>query len=166
MANLANTGVVLALGVDGLLPEEEGGRVSLREDGRTRFDYPVGPSLQEMFREAHKAVARLEFAAGAKEVLPLHVDPLIMRSVDEVPLLDTREYGALKHGIFSAHQMGGCAMGVDPEESVVDSTLRYHGLDNLFVVDGSVFPTALGVNPSESIYGLAHWGYPFVAARV
>lgn len=166
MAKLPNTGVVLALGVDGLLPEEEGGRVSLREDGRTRFDYPVGPPLQEMFREAHKAVARLEFAAGAKEVLPLHVDPLVLRSVDDVPLLDTREYGALKHGIFSAHQMGGCAMGVDPEESVVDSTLRYHGLDNLFVVDGSVFPTALGVNPSESIYGLAHWGYPFVAARV
>jgi len=47
---------------------------------------------------------------------------------------------------------------------VVDSTLRYHGMDNLFVVDGSVFPTGLGVNPQESIYGVARWASQFVAA--
>jgi choline dehydrogenase-like flavoprotein len=49
---------------------------------------------------------------------------------------------------------------------VVDSKLRYHHLDNLFVVDGSVFPTALGVNPQESIYGIARWGAQHVRAAV
>jgi choline dehydrogenase-like flavoprotein len=34
--------------------------------------------------------------------------------------------------------------------------LRHHTLTNLHVVDGSIFPTSLGVNPQESIYGIAH----------
>ena len=55
-------------------------------------------------------------------------------------------------------------MGGDPRTSVVDSTLRYHGMDNLFVVDGSVFPTSLGVNPQETIFGIARWASQFVAA--
>ena len=65
--------------------------------------------------------------------------------------------------VATAHQMGGCGMGKDPRTSVVDSQLRYHGLDNLFVVDGSVFPTSLGVNPQETIFGIARWASQFVA---
>ena len=34
---------------------------------------------------------------------------------------------------------------------------------DLFVVDGSVLPTSLGVNPSETLYGLAHLATDFVA---
>jgi choline dehydrogenase-like flavoprotein len=53
--------------------------------------------------------------------------------------------------------MGGCKMGDDPSRAVVRSSdLRHHTLENLHIVDGSVFPTSLGVNPQESIYGLAH----------
>ena len=39
-------------------------------------------------------------------------------------------------------------------ESVVDSWGRHHQLKNLHVLDGSLFPTSLGVNPQETIYGL------------
>jgi choline dehydrogenase-like flavoprotein len=48
-------------------------------------------------------------------------------------------------------------MSDDPKKGVVRSDdLRHHQLDNVHVVDGSVFPTSLGVNPQLSIYGLAH----------
>ena len=48
-------------------------------------------------------------------------------------------------------------MGDDPAVSVVRSSdLRHHTIENLHVIDGSVFPTSLGVNPQESIYGLSH----------
>jgi choline dehydrogenase-like flavoprotein len=58
--------------------------------------------------------------------------------------------------VFTAHLMGGCRMGSDPRTSVVRSEdLRMHEYDNVWVIDGSVFPTSLGVNPQESIYGLA-----------
>jgi choline dehydrogenase-like flavoprotein len=59
------------------------------------------------------------------------------------------------HTLFSAHQMGGCAMGEDPRRSVVDSRGRHHEIQNLWIADGSVFPTSLGVNPQLSIYALA-----------
>lgn len=156
LEQLAHTGVLLALSVDGLLPNDEGGTVSLRDDGRIRFDYPVGDHLKESFRAAHKVMTQINFAAGAKQVASAHVEPIIMSSKSDISRLQKAEYGAFKHGIFSAHQMGGCAMGADPSKSVVDDQLKFHTMDNLYVVDGSVLPTALGVNPSQTIYGLAH----------
>ena len=62
--------------------------------------------------------------------------------------------------------MGGCTMGSDPATTVVDTDLRMHDLKNTFVVDGSVLPTALGVNPSQTIYGLAHRAVKTVAESV
>ena len=60
----------------------------------------------------------------------------------------------------------GLTMGDDPKTSVVNPELRHHRISNLYVVDGSVFPTALGVNPSLTIYGLAHMARDRVAAAV
>ncbi len=51
----------------------------------------------------------------------------------------------------TAHLMGGCRMGDDPRTSVVGSDGRSWDIDNLFVCDGSLFPTAGGVNPSMTI---------------
>ncbi|MGE0315084.1 MAG: GMC family oxidoreductase [Lautropia sp.] len=51
----------------------------------------------------------------------------------------------------TAHLMGGCRMGDDPSSSVVDAAGRSWDIDNLFVCDGSLFPTAGGVNPSLTI---------------
>jgi len=39
----------------------------------------------------------------------------------------------------------------------VSARLKHHHVDNLFVVDASVFPSSLGVNPQETVFGLAHW---------
>ena len=45
-------------------------------------------------------------------------------------------------------------MGEDPAQAVVDSRGRHHQLDNLSVLDGSIFPTSIGANPQLSIYGI------------
>ncbi|AKU93259.1 GMC family oxidoreductase [Vulgatibacter incomptus] len=166
LSRLAHVGVLIALSVDGILPGDEGGTVSLRRDGRVRVDYPVGERLEESFRASCLAMARIQLAAGAREVRSLHLEPVTLRSEADLPLLERAPWGALRHSIFTAHQMGGCAMGADPATSVVDSTLRHHEIHNLFVVDGSVFPTSLGVNPSETIYALAHWALDRVASAV
>lgn len=163
MEQLPNATALLALCVDGLVPGDDGGTVSLRGDGRIRVDYPVGPALEEGFKAAHKALAELTLASGARQAISMHADPIPMGSPADLGLLDSARYGAHEHGIFTAHQMGGCGMGAD---GVVDSRHRFRGVDNLFVVDGSVLPTALGVNPSQTIYGLAHRARQFVAGAV
>jgi choline dehydrogenase-like flavoprotein len=53
------------------------------------------------------------------------------------------------------HELGGCRMGTDPRTSVVDANCRTHDVPNLYVVDGSVFPSASEKNPTLTIMALA-----------
>lgn len=156
MAQLPHLSTTLALSVDGLHDTVPGGEVRLLPNGQPKLHYPIGPALVESFRASTLAMARVHLAAGAEQVVSLHMQPVELRSESDLPKLEAAPYGALEHAIFSAHQMGGCAMGADPETSVVDTDHRVRGQDGLWVVDGSVLPTALGVNPSQTIYGLAH----------
>ena len=50
-----------------------------------------------------------------------------------------------------AHQCGTCRFGSDPKTSVLDLNCRTHDVDNLYVVDGSFFPSNSGVNPTLTI---------------
>lgn len=155
MKALPRTGVLIGLLIDGFLSSEAGGTVSLRHDGRVSFDYPLSNSHHEAMREAMKAMARIQFAAGAREVVTFHDPPLRLRSAEDVARIDEAPLGPNRCAVFTAHAMGGAAMGEDPRSSVVDSGLKHHHLDNLYVIDGSVFPTSLGVNPQLSILGIS-----------
>ena len=53
------------------------------------------------------------------------------------------------------HLMGTARMGKDPERSVVNEWGRSHDVKNLFIVDGSLFVTSAGVNPTCTIQALA-----------
>jgi choline dehydrogenase-like flavoprotein len=53
------------------------------------------------------------------------------------------------------HLLGTARMGNDPERSVVDANGQSHEVDNLFIVDGSVFVTGAAVNPTPTIQALA-----------
>lgn len=166
MSQLPHVGTIIGLCIDGFLAGDDGGAVSLRGDGRVRVDYPIGPALAEAMREATITIARIELAAGARLVRSLHADPIDVTGPDDLEALARAAYGAHAHSIFSAHQMGGAAMGADAATSVVRADHRHHVVPNLYVVDGSVFPTSLGVNPSETIYALAHRAVDLVAAAV
>jgi len=55
----------------------------------------------------------------------------------------------------TAHAMGSLVTGNDPATSVVDANGKVHGMQNLYVGDGSVLPRASRVNPALTIYA---WG--------
>ncbi|MGC7101344.1 GMC oxidoreductase [Amycolatopsis lurida] len=58
--------------------------------------------------------------------------------------------GAQSNGVLG-HECGTCRFGDDPKTSVLNPDNRAWGLDNLYVVDASMFPSSTGMNPSLSI---------------
>jgi choline dehydrogenase-like flavoprotein len=158
MEALPHTSAVIALLIDGFQPDEACGTVRLKSDGQPRLDYPFSARMEEAARAAQADAARILLASGALEVRSLHGRPVVLKSLADLPALDAAPFGPNQLAVFSAHQMGGCAAGSDAATSVVRGDLRHHQLENLFVLDGSVFPTSLGVNPQLSIFGIASLG--------
>lgn len=155
MERLRYFNTLIALTIDGFDLSEPGGTVTLSRRGVPALRYELRERNFEAFREAMKTTARIQFAAGARRVMTLHNDAVRLTNVAEVDLIDRARFEPNSMSIFSAHQMGGCAMGDDPARAVVDSRGKMHGTANLWICDGSVFPTGLGVNPMLSIYGVA-----------
>jgi choline dehydrogenase-like flavoprotein len=163
MKLLPNAAAHLALTIDGFHDDVVGGTVSVSASGRPVLDYPIVERQWKAMREAQKQLAKIDFAAGAYAVSTAHDPPLTMRSENDIAKIDDMPFEACKVAVFSAHQMGGCAMSDDPKLGVVRAAdLRHHDVENLYVVDGSVFPTSLGVNPQLSIYGVSR----LVATRI
>ncbi|MDT3680164.1 MAG: alpha/beta fold hydrolase [Burkholderiaceae bacterium] len=63
----------------------------------------------------------------------------------------TRTFGR----IVTVHPLGGCPMGDDPANSVVNSFGAVHGYPGMYIADGSVMPGPVGVNPSLTIAAFA-----------
>lgn len=67
---------------------------------------------------------------------------------------------ALGRNLISVHPLGGCGLGDDPDHGVVDHTCRAFSAngrlhEGLYVMDGSIIPRSLGVNPGLTITALA-----------
>jgi cholesterol oxidase len=83
---------------------------------------------------------------------------------------DATPFYALEGGPLSkfatVHPLGGCPMADDPARGVVDDTGAVHGHPGLHVLDGSIVPTSLGVNPSKTIAALAERGVDRLVERL
>jgi cholesterol oxidase len=87
----------------------------------------------------------------------------LKRTANEVAAAaEATPFYALEGGPLSkfttVHPLGGCPMADDPAHGVVDDVGRVHGYPGLYILDGSIVPTALGVNPSKTIAALAERG--------
>jgi choline dehydrogenase-like flavoprotein len=67
----------------------------------------------------------------------------------------TIELEMARYGAYGGHHLGTARMGTDPKTSVVDSDCRVHGMENLYVAGGAVFPTSSQANPTLTIVALA-----------
>ncbi|MEO7760611.1 MAG: GMC oxidoreductase, partial [Casimicrobiaceae bacterium] len=155
MRDFNRTHVLLALLRDGFHPDSQGGRVLLRDDGSPSLDYALNDFVFAGVRRAYLAMAEIQFAAGARHVLPIHEDAQPYTSWQEArKAIGDLNLKPLSTRIVSAHVMGGCPMGAVAEQGVVDAQGRHHQLPNVSVFDGSLFPTSVGANPQLSIYAL------------
>jgi choline dehydrogenase-like flavoprotein len=167
MKEFPNTQVLIALLRDGFHPGSPGGNVGLRDDGSPALAYPLTPFVWDGVRRALLAMAEIQFAAGARRVLPVHERAAPYASWTEAKAaIATLPLEPLLTRIVSAHVMGGCGMARDAREGVVDTHGCHFQLENVSVHDGSVFPTSLGANPQLSIYGLVARNASALAARL
>ena len=131
--------------------------MQLRGDGSPLLDYPLNDFVMDGARRALLSMAEIQFAAGARSVLPVHELATLctswaqardtIRALPMKPLL-TR--------VVSAHVMGGCGMAGDAARGVVRPDGVHWQVGNLSVHDGSLFPTSIGANPQLSVYGLVN----------
>jgi len=75
------------------------------------------------------------------------------KKVNGIPLNQASEIFAGKG--TTAHILGGCAIGPDKDHGVIDRQNRVYGYEGMYVVDGSMMPANLGVNPSLTITAMA-----------
>jgi choline dehydrogenase-like flavoprotein len=54
------------------------------------------------------------------------------------------------------HPMGTAKMGLESSKSICDSNLQVHGIDNLYLISGAVFPTGSNTNPTFTVLALAN----------
>ena len=135
---------------------EAQGSVTSGWGGRDKVVYTPTERDMRTGRRALSVLVRLMFAQGAKEVWPgVHGLPTVLTSEDQIKLVEEGPIDPRAYSMVASHLFGAARMGPDPKTSVVGLDFSVHSVKGLYVVDSSVFPTNLGVNPQHSIMGLA-----------
>ncbi|MFV0681246.1 GMC family oxidoreductase N-terminal domain-containing protein [Ottowia sp.] len=157
MKTLPYLHIIDALHRDGFNDHEDGGTVEISGDIGVTIDYPLTDFVMKSLVDATVELAEIQFAAGAQTVIPMHLNAEPLKTLDAVrEWAKTAPMGVLRLLGGSAHVMGGCQLGTSDSNSVVNEWGRHHAIENLTVIDGSIFPTSIGLNPQLSIYGMAH----------
>jgi choline dehydrogenase-like flavoprotein len=166
---------VIALG--GALRDTSIGRVRWSRAGRPRIEYRLNRSDRRTAARALVELSRLGRAAGATELIAAATpaDRIDLAAADGgaweafLHRRATADLAPNRTFVFSAHQMGTARAGGDPRTSVCDPHGRVRGsagqpVTGLYVADGSLFPSAAGINPMFTIMTLAERTARAVAA--
>jgi choline dehydrogenase-like flavoprotein len=142
----------------GFDPEQPYGTTALDRYGDPELDYKLAPDNLKAMRESLRVMSEIHLEAGAESVYHLRNPPLVVKSKADFAEIDRIRFDeSQRASIFTVHVMGGCQMGNNQKRSCVDTDFRLRGMQNLWVVDASIFPTGLGANPQVTIYSLALW---------
>lgn len=137
-----------------------GGQIKLNKHGQPLIDYRLSDyDAAHLMRGILESI-RVHHAAGAVHIGAPFAIPLSWQTGDN---LDDFLYTVGRKPIqpndivlFSAHQMSSCRMGGSPMRGALDPTGQTYEVQGLYVADGSVLPTASGVNPMLTIMSVAH----------
>ncbi len=127
--------------------------------------YKMNKEDLEKFRRAIKIASEVYFAAGAKKIYPPIFSLEEITSPSKLSSIDTIKLKPDMLELSAFHPMGTAKMGSDPKDSVVDENLEMHEVNNLFIIDASIFPTSLGVNPQESIMAFSSYATDKIIER-
>ncbi|MCL5068440.1 MAG: GMC family oxidoreductase N-terminal domain-containing protein [Thaumarchaeota archaeon] len=160
-----------------LLKEWGSGSVRIDRRGEASVSYRLEQRDKKNMIAGMQEAARILVAAGAIGLSSLHSEGIEVMSEDGDVLnnveLDMFASRIAKKGIrpnsimlFSAHLMGSCRMNSEDSLGATNPEGELYGVRNLFIADGSIFPTSLGVNPMITIMSMAKRTSTSVAIRL
>ena len=166
MADLQRTAAI------GVLVRDRGeGRVKVDREGHPITRYSLSDYDRRHMRQGFRGAAEILEAAGAKRIYSPHVklcsyEPQKRGSIELfAQAMDAAGWGNAQVALFSFHIMGTARMGQSPYLSATNPQGETWEVRNLFVMDGSSFPSASGVNPMISIEAIAHRNANLLAGR-
>ncbi len=112
---------------------------------------------------------RLSMSNDLKQKVPSFIpigQEALYRYAKKVNGVPHNAFSEVVFGLSStAHILGGCPMGQTAADGVVDENFRVHGYDNFYILDGSIIPCNLGVNPSLTITALSEYAMAQVPVK-
>lgn len=167
MGKLAHTS---AIGV--LLRDRGSGRVEIDSEGNPVSSYTLSEFDRAHLRRGFLGAAQILEAAGAKLIYSPHArycfyEPGKRGSRETFETdMDRAGWDNGQVSLFSFHVMGTARLGDSPRISATTPDGETWDVKNLFVMDGSSFPSASGVNPMISIEAIAHRNAQALAAKL
>jgi long-chain-alcohol oxidase len=160
----------VAIGV--LLRDRDGGEVRVGRDGEPVVRYGLSDYDAGHLRTGMDGAAQILEASGARRIFSsqnrwVAYDPGTRGSRERfMAEADAAGYGAGQVALGSFHIMGSARVGGSPATSACDPTGQTWDVRGLYVMDGSSFPSASGVNPQISIQAIAHMNARALAAQL
>jgi long-chain-alcohol oxidase len=155
-----------------LLRDRDGGEVRVGRDGEPIIRYKLSEFDADHMRTGIDGAAQIFEAAGAERIYSSQTkwaayEPGRNGSREQfMAAADAAGYGAGEIPLGSFHIMGSARMGGSRATSVCDPSGQTWEARDLYVCDGSSFPTASGVNPQISIESIAHMNARGLAAKL
>jgi choline dehydrogenase-like flavoprotein len=148
-----------------MLRDSSLGEIKKRHGVMTPLHYKLTEMDKAKLRHGIRTAANIFLEAGAKEVFTNHDKELLFREKEDLKKADSCSMEPGDILLASSHPQGGCKMG-NPGNGVVDFNGHSYDVNNLFVCDASLFPTALGVNPKLTIMAVATKIGEHIAAEI
>ncbi len=138
-----------------MIHDQGGGRLRPGPGREPVFSYRMAPRDLGRLRRAITVMAEMALSGGAEEVYPPVFGVPPIRSIAQARALEHEPIDARRTECMAFHPLGSARMGVDARQGVVDQQGQCYELPGLFVADGSVLPTSIGVNSQVPVMTLA-----------
>ena len=149
-----------------MVEDESRGRVVTGRGRQPVVLYRLGRAEREKLRRGVETLSRIYLAAGAREVYPAVHGHRVIAGAEDLARL-ARSLPAASDWLLTAfHPLGTCRMATSASRGVVSPDHEVFGAPGLYVADGSVVPSSVGVNPQETIMALATRAADRIGARL
>jgi choline dehydrogenase-like flavoprotein len=149
--------------------ETEGRVLKGRDPGRgvaVVAAYRIKKNDVEKLKRGIAYLSKIYFAAGAVRVYTGISKVPVLNSPDEADRLLKARIKANQIETMAFHPLGSCRMAAGPADGAVDQNGESFEVKNLYVADGSIVPTSLGVNPQITIMAVSNYVADRIGARL